>query len=77
MVKLTEQNLAMVETAGGESTVAETSNSPCPIRGIRYIILITTLICLASIMSNIVTFNFTVLCIRPQSGKELTNGINE
>ncbi|VBB33459.1 unnamed protein product [Acanthocheilonema viteae] len=48
-----------------------TSSGSCWIRGMRYIILISTLICLASIMANIVTFNFTVLCISPNYGKEL------
>ncbi|KAK6105572.1 Major Facilitator Superfamily protein [Brugia pahangi] len=75
MAKSDEQNVIMMGAINQNANdlSGTTSNSSSRIRGIRYIILVSTLLCLASIMSNIVTFNFTVLCISPQYGKELSH----
>uniref|UniRef100_A0A0M3IPU9 Col_cuticle_N domain-containing protein n=1 Tax=Ascaris lumbricoides TaxID=6252 RepID=A0A0M3IPU9_ASCLU len=37
----------------------------------RYCILLLTTVCLSSVMSNIVVFNFTVLCMTRHHGEEL------
>ncbi|KAM3722039.1 Sialin [Dirofilaria immitis] len=87
MAKLNEQNTVMLETADNnmDEVVHKNSSDSCTIRGMRYIILISTLICLSSIMANITTFNFTVLCIKPNYRNDLSysnettenNGNNE
>uniref|UniRef100_A0A0M3HTH6 G-protein coupled receptors family 1 profile domain-containing protein n=1 Tax=Ascaris lumbricoides TaxID=6252 RepID=A0A0M3HTH6_ASCLU len=38
----------------------------------RYYVLILTAICLTSVMSNIVVFNFTVLCMTPHHDGQLS-----
>lgn len=67
--------MVKMETISGNTgeLTGTTSSGSCWMRGTRYIVLISTLICLASIMSNIVTFNFTVLCISPQQGEDLSH----
>lgn len=44
--------------------------------GVRYIILICTMVCLSFIMSNVVCFNFTVLCM-PGTGESSELGGNK
>ncbi|KAJ1355936.1 hypothetical protein KIN20_013532 [Parelaphostrongylus tenuis] len=39
----------------------------CKIPGLRYIVLVTSALCLTSLLSNMTTYNFTKICMTPQN----------
>ncbi|VDN43725.1 unnamed protein product [Gongylonema pulchrum] len=56
---------------------AVTATSSGLVRGMRYFILISTVLCLASIMANIQTYNFTVICIEREYDDMVSEYSNE
>jgi MFS family permease len=65
MCKQEEKNIVMSESPTSDKCFEEERSGPSCVFGnrTRYVILILATLCLSSILSNILTFNFTVICM--------------
>ncbi|VDN38025.1 unnamed protein product [Gongylonema pulchrum] len=70
-----EQYTVTALTINSKDAVAATSSGL--VRGMRYFILISTVLCLASIMANIQTYNFIVICIEREYDDMISEYSNE